>query len=76
MDRLGKIATLSEYKELQELKSIAEKRMKELKEQINAQIKAGKYGDYVLAFEDVEVKEYTVQSRVDHRIKVLKVGEK
>lgn len=73
MNKQDKITVLSEFKELNELKNSAEKRIKELKAQIKAEIEAGKYGDYVLTYEEREVKEFTVAARVDTILKVSKI---
>lgn len=64
---------LAEYKELQEQKSKADKRLKELKDEIQREMKPGMYGDYVLIFETREVREYLVPARIDHIVKVSKI---
>lgn len=73
MNKQTKIQILSDFKEEQELKNRAEKRLKELKAQIMADIEAGMYGDYCLTFDKREVKEFTVESRVDTIVKVNKI---
>lgn len=70
---IDKVQILSEFKELQELKSKAEKRIKELKAQIQAEIAAGQYGDYILMYEERDVKEFTVPARHDTIVKVSKI---
>lgn len=65
---------LQDYKSLLKIKSEAEKQIKELKEKISA-MEAGQYDNFVLAFEEREVKEYIVKSRTDRIIKVLEIGE-
>lgn len=70
-----KIQILAEFKEEQALKAKAEARIKELKAQIQAEIDAGKYGDYVLIFEERDVKEYVVKARVDTIVKVHNLAE-
>ncbi|HNA61530.1 MAG TPA: hypothetical protein PKW79_00430 [Rhabdochlamydiaceae bacterium] len=74
MTKADKIQILKEFKEEQELKKAAEKRIAELKAQIQAEIDAGQYGDYVLVFEEREVKEYTVKARKDEIVKVSYIG--
>lgn len=73
MTKQDKIRILKEFKEEQELKKAAEKRIAELKAQIQAEIDAGQYGDYVLVFEEREVKEYTVKARTDTIVKVSEI---
>lgn len=73
MTKQDKIQILKEFKEEQELKKAAEKRIAELKAQIQAEIDAGQYGDYVLVFEEREVKEYTVKARTDTIVKVSEI---
>lgn len=73
MTKQDKIQLLSEYKELQALKTEAEKRYKELKKQIEENIEAGKYGEFALGFEFREVREYVVPARTDKIIKVVKL---
>lgn len=73
MTKQDKIQILAEYKEEVELRNHAEKRIKELKAQIQAEIDAGKYGDYVLTFDQREVKEYVVAARTDTLVKVVKI---
>jgi hypothetical protein len=73
MKKEDKIAILQEFKEFQELKNKALKRYDELKKLILADIEAGKYGDYVLAFEERSVKEYVSAARVDTLVKVIKI---
>lgn len=75
MKRDDKIRILEEYKETKELVAAAEKRVRELKAQIQAEIDAGKYGDYVLVFEEREVKEYVVPARTDRIVKVSNIKE-
>jgi hypothetical protein len=65
-----KIKILAEFKEEQALKAKAEARIKELKAQIQAEIDQGKYGDYVLIFEERDVKQYVVSARTDTIVKV------
>ena len=74
MNKTQKIQILKEFKEEQALKAKAEARIKELKAQIQAEIDAGQYGDYVLVFEEREVKEYVVKARVDELVKVSYIG--
>lgn len=74
MNKADKIKILAEFKEEQALKAKAEARIKELKAQIQAEIDAGQYGDYVLVFEEREVKEYVVKARVDELVKVSYIG--
>lgn len=73
MKKQDKIQVISEFKELQELKSRADKRIKELKDQIQKDFDAGIYGDYSLNFEIREVREYVVPARVDTIVKVSKL---
>jgi hypothetical protein len=73
MNRDDKIKILSAYKEFQELKSMADKRIKELQLEIKRRFKPGKYGQYLLNFEVREVKEYVVPARTDHIVKVSKM---
>lgn len=73
MTKQQKIAILAEFKENKELVSQAEKRLKELKDQIKSDIDAGVYGDLVLTIEEREVKEYVVPARTDKIIKVSKI---
>lgn len=75
MTKQQKIAILAEYKEEQILKAKAEARIKELKAQIQADIDAGQYGDYVLIFEQRDVKEYVVKARTDTIVKVHDLKE-
>lgn len=70
LSKKAKITILKEFKKYQKLKAKAEARYKELKEQIQAEIDSGKYGDYVLAITEREVKEYTVPARTDTIVKV------
>lgn len=76
MNNEEKITVLEEYKELNELKNRAEKRLKEIKEEIKLKFKPGQYGQLALEFKEVEVKEYTVAARIDHRIIVTEIGKK
>lgn len=73
MKREDKIKILKEYKEEKELVQRAEKRLKQLKAMIQANIDAGVYGDVALVIEEVDVKEYVVPARTDRRMKVLSV---
>jgi hypothetical protein len=73
MTKQDKIKVLAEYREIQELKAAAEKRYKELKKQIEAEIESGKHGDFVVAFEFREVREYIVPARTDKIVKVVKL---
>ncbi len=73
MNKEQKIKTLAEFKELQELKATADKRLKEIKKEIEENIAAGKYGDFALGFEFREVREYVVPARTDKIIKVVKL---
>lgn len=75
MTKQQKIQILAEFKEEQALKAKAEARIKELKAQIQAEIDAGKYGDYVLIFEERDVKEYVVKARTDTIVKVHNLAE-
>lgn len=67
-----KIKTLEEYRELKELTSRAEKRIKEIQAEIKTKYMPGEYGSLVLSIERREVKEYTVAARVDQIIKVVR----
>lgn len=73
MTKQQKIEILAEFKESKELTAFAEKRLKELKDIIKAEIETGKYGDLVLTIEEREVKEYVVPARTDKIIKVSKI---
>lgn len=73
MTKQEKIETLTEYRELQELKATADKRLKEIKREIEQNISAGKYGNMLIHFELREVKEYVVPARIDKIVKVSKI---
>lgn len=73
MKKQNKILIISEFKELQELKAKADKRIKELKDQIQKEFDAGIYGQYFLNFETREVREYVVPARIDHIVKISKI---
>lgn len=73
MNKQTKIQILSDFKEEQELKNRAEKRLKELKAKILADIEAGVYGEYCLTFDEREVKKYIVESRTDTIVRVNKI---
>lgn len=63
---------LQEYREQNEIKKAAEKRVKELKEAI-LQMTEGQYDNFVLEFESRNVKEYVVAARVDTLIKIAEI---
>lgn len=73
MNKEMKIQVLSEYREANELKKAAEKRVKELKEKIMKDIEEGKYGHLVLEFETRDVKSYVVPARTDTLIKIAEI---
>lgn len=75
MNKQAAIIILKDFQEAKELKAAAEKRYQTLRSEILEDMKAGKYGDMVLDFEEREVKEYTVAARTDKIIKVSRVNK-
>jgi hypothetical protein len=63
---------LAYYKVLQENKSKIDKELKLLKDEL-LKSDAGQYGQYMLAFETREVREYLVPARIDTIVKVNKI---
>lgn len=63
---------LAQYKLLQEAKSRVDRELKDMRESL-LKMKAGQYGNFLLAFETREVREYVVPARIDHIVKVIKI---